>query len=422
EPISSKLTKGQLEGQLTRLLEKVPALKDKQQLQALYFEAGDLCMKLEDSTKAVEYYTQVVQMDPESDLARRSRFNMAWNNKRQGRLNEALKEFELLSKIKGQEKLDVLCYYQIADISALKGDYRSAADAYQKIAVEEEATDKNLASFSYFKAGYSYLYDLGEYDKAKELFNKSETVSKGSSFSAKVESEVIPQISTEYFNNGFNLLEEGYLKSAPDYYRRALGCFDKALEISENSQIYAGKSLAYLWLNDPGNTLLFARKAAKLFSKDEFACVNLGYIYIQLGMIEDAIKEYKRFISSNRNSAKAYYNLGYAYIMQNKLEDAVSSFTRAVKIDPQLGKAFNNRGLCFWRLGRYAEAIQSFQQAVTVNPDLADAFYNLGIIYKSMGKYDESFQELSAALKLKPGSIEIKRQLDEVMLFQSARN
>lgn len=410
---AAKVAKGKLENQVKYLKEKLVTLKDKDELQEVYFELANIYTQLLEFDKAKETYRTVIELDPEAKLAKRSQFNLAWNEKLQGNLDEAIKMFENLSQTAGEEKLITFSKYQMAEIYKKKGDYLKAVAIYQEIAGQQY--DEDLSNMAWLQTGYTYLYDLKEYEKTKEIFDRTKELLKGTEVARQIEKIALPEVLIQYREAGFKLLKEGYEKSLPEKYKEATKFFDKALEIDAKDGLsYIGKALAFLWLNDPDRALGFAKRAVKLLPQDEVASVNLGYIYIQLGIVDEAIIEYKRFISVNPFTVYGYYNLGYAYTIQNRLEDAIYAFTQATKINPKFILAYNNLGWCHWQLNQYNQAIEAFEKALGVNPNFLDALFNISTVYKLIGKYEDAKKRFEKILKIDPTHIEAQKQLKEI--------
>jgi tetratricopeptide (TPR) repeat protein len=136
-----------------------------------------------------------------------------------------------------------------------------------------------------------------------------------------------------------------------------------------------------------------------------------------MGLVEKAVKEYKRYMSLNGASSNGSYNLGCAYVLQNKFQEAAAAFQDAVRIDPQFTFAFNNLGWCFWQLGKYGEAVEAFESAIRINPKFIDALFNLGASYEIVGRLDDAKRSFQAALDIDPQHYESRDQLREIDKF-----
>jgi len=410
-PGARKISKTKLEDQARGSREKIGTLSDRDELQSAYYVLANTYAQLSEFEKAKETYDKAIAFNPDSNLAKKSRFNLAWNEKNRGNLDEAIKEFEKLSQAPGEEKLASFSKYQLAETYRKKGDYEKAVAIYREVAGE----NKELAQISNLQTGTTLLYDLKQSDKAKEVFDKAKTLFKGTDFAAHIEDTMTAHLVSQYRIEGFKLLGESYGSSYAGRYKDAGVYFDKALALDpKDAASYAGKAICLLLLNEPDKALEFARKAVELAPDDEIASVNLGYIYIEMNMVNKAITEYRRFISLNIPSSYSYYNLGCAYAIQNRIEEAISALREATKINPQFAFAYNNLGWCLWQLGNYGEAIEAFENALRIEPKFLDALFNLGATYEVVDRYEDAKRKFQAVLEINPQHFDAQYQLREI--------
>jgi len=410
-PLSEMFAQVKWKRRVAHLEGRVKVSKDKSQLQQAYYELGGLYSKLSQFGKAGSAYEKAVNLNPDSDLARKARFNIAWNEKKQGNLEKSENDFKELVKTVPKGELAVLSQFQVADILNKTGNYAKAIGVYRDVTSQQPQTD--LAKVAEFKTGYTYLYDLKDYAKAKETFDKLKASSSDKNLSNYIENKTIPAILAQYRREGFLPLIDGYKTASFTKYEEAMKIFDKILEMSpQDGQTLAGVALAYLWLGNPEKALELARKAVDSSPKDEICSANLSYIYSQLNMFDDSVMESKRLIKGASSSLIGYYNLGYNYVMINKLEDAIAAFKEAIRIEPRFVLAYNNLGWCYWRLKRPALAVESFEKAVKINPNFFDALFNLAVVYNNIGRYAEAKKLFTKVLELKPTSVVFRGRLE----------
>ncbi|MCM8795388.1 MAG: tetratricopeptide repeat protein [Candidatus Omnitrophica bacterium] len=287
-PGLKKVSRAKLEQRVGYLNRRLGLIKDKQIMQEIYYELGNIYTQLQEFEKAKESYRKVMEFDSKTKLAQKSWFNLAWNEKYRGNLDEAVKEFNNLVKTSTDEKFMFFSKYQLADAYRRKGDYGLSLPIYEEIIAD--SPDKDLASIAGFQEGSIYLYDLKDFEKAKEIFDKVKTKFKETGFALHLEKTAVSAIVRQYNWEGFRLLREGYKLSLPGKYKEAQKYFDKALELYPKDGVACiGKALVYLWLKDTDNALNFGKKAIKALPADELVNINLGDIYIQLGMFQEAI-------------------------------------------------------------------------------------------------------------------------------------
>jgi len=401
-PLAVKLTKIKLENRVRYLKWQLDRMKSRPGLEGIYYELAGVYSELSEFNKARAAYEKVIELNPHSQLGKMAQFNLAWNQKRRGNLDESMKAFEALSKTSANEEMAIFSQYQIADVLRKKGEYEKAADIYQDLARKQPKTD--LAKVADFQAGSTYLYDLKDYEKAKEVFDRLKIQAKGSNLGDYLDKKGASKVLDQYRNFGFQPLIEGYKTSSDNKYREALENFDRILTMEPKDGIsFIGKALAYFWLKEPDKALILARQAVKLAPQNEIISTNLTYIYIQLNMLEEAIDESRRFIAVAPKSAAVYYNLGYAYIKKNRLEDAAVVFRQAIAVNPAFIIAYNNLGWCYWKLGQPALAIETFEKAHKIKPNFFDTLFNLAVSYNTVGRVGEAQKLFEKALELKPG-------------------
>jgi tetratricopeptide (TPR) repeat protein len=400
-PKSRAISRESLEKQANSLKRKIRDIKEKGKLQEAFYELGNILTQLGEFEDADVKYKQAVALQPNSRLAEKAKFNLAWNDKMRGKLDQALKGFQGLAEVTSDEELKVFLQFQIADILRKQDKHKDAINSLEKIA--QQGSNLDLTQLSNYIAGQIYLYDLAEAEKAKEEFQKAKNLDLSSVFSKYISKQAVAAIVEQYHTAGFNLLKQAYFMSEPEKYSQALESFDRALETNPDDGFsYAGKALIFLWRGEGEKALESSKRAAKLIPDNEGINVNLAYIRIKLGLIDEAISGLKKLLSLKPKLWQAYYNLGYAYIVQNNLAEAADVFKKAAEMNPASAMILTNHGWCKWKLGEYAKAIELFERALIVEPRSKDALFNLGLIYKTSGKYEEAKAKLDKLFRIAP--------------------
>jgi tetratricopeptide (TPR) repeat protein len=360
-------------------------------------------------------------LQPYGQLAEKSKFNLAWNDKTAGNLKEALKGFQALTETVSDPELKIFLRFQTADILKKQAKYEEAINYLEKIVQQEPSLD--LAQLSNYLIGQIYLYDLEDTATAKKEFQKAQDIDRSSDLSQYIDKNADAGIVEKYLMIGFNLLKQAYSMSLPDKYAEALKNFDRALEVNPKDGLsYAGKSLIFLWLGEREKALESSKRAVRLSPDNEVTLVNLAYVYIELGMIDEAIAELKRLVSAKPRSWQGYYNLGYAYVVKNNYSEAANAFEAAARVKPDSAGILNNQGWCLWKLGKYAEASHIFERALAVDPQFKDALFNLGLIYKASGRYEEAKTKLDELFRITPQYPDLEYYLSDVNRLMRLRS
>ena len=121
-------------------------------------------------------------------------------------------------------------------------------------------------------------------------------------------------------------------------------------------------------------------KVLKLDHKNSLAYSRLGFIYSQLGNIDDAIECFKIVADSYPNAA-SYHNLSMMYFKNREFEKSATALEKSVSME-----ATTNR------------------------------LITLARIYRVMNKYEAQIETLKKALALEPESVSIMQLLAEAYL------
>jgi Tfp pilus assembly protein PilF len=120
------------------------------------------------------------------------------------------------------------------------------------------------------------------------------------------------------------------------------------------------------------------------------------------GDFERALVAYRTLIQENELNAAAHNNLGLLYQQKQLLDDAARAFQRAIIIDARYGLAYNNYGVTLLRQGRPDGAAAQFRTALELEPRNVDALVNLALAEKAAGRGAEAKATLLRALGAAP--------------------
>lgn len=139
--------------------------------QDIYYRVGLIYTKLFNLEEARKFFKRAIDLDPVSDIAIKSQFNMAWILKQEYKLTESVEEFSKIAEKKPTSELVLNTSFQLADVLHSEGKYEEAARLQQEMA-EEYKDNEEVAALALFQAGASYMYDLNDTKRAKEIFAK----------------------------------------------------------------------------------------------------------------------------------------------------------------------------------------------------------------------------------------------------------
>jgi Flp pilus assembly protein TadD len=106
--------------------------------------------------------------------------------------------------------------------------------------------------------------------------------------------------------------------------------------------------------------------------------------------------------------------LGLAYLEEFKLDEAEKQFLKFIKLAPDEKLGYANLGLTYLRMGKYEDAKKQLAIAIKINPKDPDIRLLLATVYQTNDERDKAIAELKEALKFAPDHIKILYDLTEI--------
>lgn len=104
------------------------------------------------------------------------------------------------------------------------------------------------------------------------------------------------------------------------------------------------------------------------YKTPEFAYVNIGWAYYNMGRNEEAVASYKKAVAQNQRYPQAYYNMGLAYEKLGRMDSAVDAYKRAVSISPGYVEALFRLGMALVKTDDKDGAREAFQRIIEISP------------------------------------------------------
>ncbi|MCM8831365.1 MAG: tetratricopeptide repeat protein [Candidatus Omnitrophica bacterium] len=420
-----------------RLIEKLKKqlkLYKKDTLQEKYLEIARLYMKIKAWQDAKIFCEETIKIFPDTQSALKAKIYLGFIFKFQRKYQEARKIFAEIKNLLTKD-LAILAKYQEVDALYKEGKIDEAIPLFKQIF--EEDPSSQISQIAQSRAGYIYLYDKKDYEKAFEEFTKLQSLSldttgyiykyEGQTKMAKlfiepstiikykrlqklISDNLVPAIAKQLRKIGFELLSEGYglyrkenKEKANQKFNEALEKFNLALKFyPQDYYSISTKGLIFYFLGKEEEAIKTAKLATQLSSSAPIVLSNLGYIYSNLKMPKEAISEYKKALSILKKSSLINYNLGTLYLDQNDLIKAIEYFKKAINDNIHFPYSYNNLGYLLWLKGEYKEAQINFEKAISLKPDFTEAHYNLGVLFFTIDKFDEAKKEFLIVQKLIP--------------------
>jgi Flp pilus assembly protein TadD len=117
------------------------------------------------------------------------------------------------------------------------------------------------------------------------------------------------------------------------------------------------------------------------------------------GWLDEAIKEFKKAIELDPNSAHAHDNLATVFAEKKMYREALDEYLMAMRLEPDSATAHYNLA-CFLSAHAMDFAITEYREAIELEPDYPDAHLNLGLTLADVDRVDEAVTELKRAIEL----------------------
>lgn len=135
---------------------------------------------------------------------------------------------------------------------------------------------------------------------------------------------------------------------------------------------------------------------------------RMADIYLSLGQAEEAQKEFLLIAKMDPGDYKALFNIGKIFYERNMKENALNYLSKSIKANSSFADAWFYLGKIHLEANRYGEAMNAFINCVRNDPKNYEAHYNLGLIYKSMNNIAKALQEFEISERTSDNSLKIK--------------
>lgn len=296
-----------------------------------------------------------------------------------GELNEALKYFDLSSKLYGDlnnEKGIIESWKKMGNVFYLKSDYSKSLKYYEDAG--NIAQDKGYIKESGKISGnIGHVYKaLGNYQKALEFYKKDMKLAN--------ESGEKRSIAMTAGNTGLAYLAMGEYTQAIEY-----------LMINLNIAEDIGHKRGY-----------------------GIASVNLGIVYKELGDYDKALKHYELYrkiseeLGDKRGIGVSNGNIGMIYYYQGKYKKAIECNRIFRDIAEEIGakKAFGgstgNMGMAYEALGEYDKALKAYEIYRDISEEIGfkkgavDASIMIGDLYYYLSDFNNALKHFEKAQEI----------------------
>jgi len=144
--------------------------------------------------------------------------------------------------------------------------------------------------------------------------------------------------------------------------------------------------------------------------------ITKGDIYSQMGLSDQAIREYKKLLALDYpNKSLVYDIIGSEYIMQNKYEDAIHYLKKSVENEIENNPALYKIYFCYSELNKLEEAIKYYQNIIDEDPFNADAWLYMSFCYYDLKEYEEALESINFAAAINTSDLLIVLKKSDIL-------
>jgi tetratricopeptide (TPR) repeat protein len=165
----------------------------------------------------------------------------------------------------------------------------------------------------------------------------------------------------ELLKHGYELLKSGEdLDKAEKIFNEALNNYPEDINILFQLASVNGRK------GNHGASLAIFKHIISLAPESMEAINNIGFIYKQLGMREEAIKAFSKAVDIAKASSKKqdlafyYENLGSMYLGNGTPQKAMELINKAIEINPENKMSLWNRSLAYLEMGDYENGFKEY--------------------------------------------------------------
>ena len=161
---------------------------------------------------------------------------------------------------------------------------------------------------------------------------------------------------------------------------------------------------AYVIKRDLPNAIVTLRKAINLEPDKSAPRLRLAQIYMDMGMMAEAVEECNRALLFQSNDLAVYNQLAKLYIANGAPAEAAAQCKEIVRLDPQNIDARLTLGDLYWNQAKLDDAMNTYQEVVKLAPENPAPHERLQRLYAARKMYTPALEHLLQARLLSAGT------------------
>jgi tetratricopeptide (TPR) repeat protein len=117
---------------------------------------------------------------------------------------------------------------------------------------------------------------------------------------------------------------------------------------------------------------------------------NLGFMYIEVGRIQDTLETCDRALALEPKRDSVWTRKGYALRHLGRNDEALAAYERALALNPNNKVTWNNKGHALNAMKRSSEALDAYDYSLAIDPNYALAWRNKAAALRELGRTKEA--------------------------------
>ena len=198
------------------------------------------------------------------------------------------------------------------------------------------------------------------------------------------------------------IFTEGMKFYVTEDYSRAVGLFEKALEIQpDNAGICFSMAQAQQKLNDDGKALSFAERAFLLNDGNRHYSELLANLYQKKRSYAEAAKLYQVLMQKHPESNEYGIELASVYLQQDKFDEALKTYDRVEKSLGVNEEITRQKQLIFLKQNKIDEAVREGERLVASDPSEVDYMVDLAELLMAHNRNEQAIPWLQKILAVR---------------------
>ncbi|CAK4592949.1 unnamed protein product [Aphanomyces euteiches] len=206
---------------------------------------------------------------------------------------------------------------------------------------------------------------------------------------------------------------EGDFHQAQTYFERGI---EVALDDAASATTHCNLAETLRKLHQPNLGLPHALVCHNKTRASEFSLRVLSWLYIDLGMQDNAADILQQLVAINQDDIDAWHSLGSVYAYESKLPQAIHAFSRVLEIDPHDTRArlrYDRRDL--------AGAMNAYNTALAINATDVPTLQGLAVLYQQLGRLPEAIAIYERILREQPSNVPVLNNLGAALKYVNRR-